>query len=128
MKLLLDTQVLIWADAEPAKLSPAARRAIEDPGNQLMVSLASLWEMQIKEALGKLGLARSVKALFLAQTDSLGVNALPIKADHVWQLASLPRLHGDPFDRLVIAQAQFESLPIVTADSAFREYQVEVVW
>lgn len=128
MKLLLDTQVLIWADAEPAKLSPAARRAIEDPGNQLMVSLASLWEMQIKEALGKLGLARSVKALFLAQTDSLGVNALPIKPDHVWQLASLPRLHGDPFDRLVIAQAQFESLPIVTADSAFREYQVDVVW
>jgi len=128
MKFLLDTQVLIWADAAPHRLSAKARNALQDADNQLLVSFASLWEMQIKQSLGKLQLARSVKAFFLAQVDALGVSALPVKMDHFWQLATLPQVHGDPFDRLLIAQAQFEEVPVISADPAFAGYPVEVHW
>lgn len=91
---------------------------------EVLVSTASLWEIAIKAALGKL----DVPDDFPAQVEQLGFHPLSVTADHAWLVRRLPHHHRDPFDRLLIAQAQIERLPIVTADTAFDAYDVAVVW
>ena len=124
MRLLLDTHVLIWALADPDRLSPSAAEAIQAEANDVCVSIVSPWEIAIKKSLGKLRAPDDLQA----QLDEKGFELLPISLRHTASLESLPHHHGDPFDRMLITQARVERLPIVTADPSFAGYDVKVVW
>jgi PIN domain nuclease of toxin-antitoxin system len=128
MKLLLDSHALIWFLEGDRRLSSEAGAAISHPENRRFVSDATAWEMAIKHALGKLDLPVPYEDLFPGQLEALGFTMLPISHPHLYQLLRLPRHHGDPFDRLLIAQAQVEGLVIVSCDSQFNTYDVPVLW
>ena len=125
MKILLDTQCWLWMQASPARFSSSALRLIEDTENELLLSAASSWEIAIKTALGKLSLPIPPAEYVPDRLRSSGVNGLPIEHSHALHVASLPHFHRDPFDRLLIAQAQLERLTILTADSQIRLYDVQ---
>ncbi|HEX7771240.1 MAG TPA: type II toxin-antitoxin system VapC family toxin [Pyrinomonadaceae bacterium] len=127
MKLLLDTHIFIWWADHPEKLSPAALSALEDETNELLLSVASVWEMQIKIQLGKLKLSLPLKELVKNQQETNDVTVSPIALAHVLTLESLPFHHKDPFDRLLIAQSISEGLTVVTADSQFSAYSVKLL-
>jgi len=127
MKLLLDTHIFIWWVDEPEKLSAAAISALEDEANELLLSVASVWEMQIKIQLGKLKLSLPLKELVKNQQDTNDLRVSPVALTHVLALDSLPFHHKDPFDRLLIAQCMAEGLTIVTADSQFSAYSVKLL-
>jgi PIN domain nuclease of toxin-antitoxin system len=122
MKLLLDTHIFIfWVD-DPGKLSSSTLAALEDDSNELLLSTVSVWEMQIKSHLGKLQLRTPLKDLLLRQQITNNLTVLPITLTHVLALDGLPRLHHDPFDRLLVAQSIDEDLVLVTRDSKLLEY------
>lgn len=126
MRLLLDTHALLWAKAEPARLSDEARAAIIDPANEVLVSLASGWELCVKAAAGKLlgdyGALIRDEETFRQQLEASDFELLPIDASHVFAALRLPMHHRDPFDRLLVAQAWVEDLVLVTRDDAFAAY------
>ncbi len=113
--------------AGSARLSPSALALLQDPGNQLYLSAASSWEIAIKHALGKLPLPLPPMEYVLSRMESSGTTPLPIQHTHTLHAGSLPLHHADPFDRLLIAQAQLESLKILTADGQFEAYEVELL-
>lgn len=119
MKLLLDTHIFIWWADQPEKLSPAALSALEDDTNELLLSVVSVWEMQIKIQLGKLKLTLPLKELLKKQRETNDLTVSAVTLAHVLALDALPFHHKDPFDRLLIAQSIEEGLTIVTADSQF---------
>lgn len=121
MKLLLDTNILIWAAADSENLPAFARKALSDPKSELYVSTASAWEIAIKVNLGKLVFPVDRLSAILDET---GCIVLPIGLDHAIAAAALPKHHADPFDRMLIAQAQLESLTLVTVDSIIPRYNV----
>ncbi len=123
MRLLLDTHALIWALGDPAKLSPKSRSAIEDPANEIFVSAASLWEIAIKAGDGKLTVPDDLERAIFA----VGFQPLEIRFPHVRRLRSLPLHHRDPFDRILVAQAQHEDMAVVTRDGRIPSYGVRVV-
>jgi PIN domain nuclease of toxin-antitoxin system len=120
VRLLLDTAVLIHAVESPERLSNRAKVALEDPENILEMSSVSLAEIAIKAALGKLELPA---AMARQAVHDLGIRILPYSADHAFCLFDLPRHHGDPFDRQIIAQALWEEIPVITPDEKFRLYK-----
>ena len=128
MRLLLDTHVLLWAIAEPARLSKRARRLLADESNDLLFSAASIWEIQLKRRAGKLTLPGHPG--FLQQHIlRLGVQeVLSITPEHAYRVLSLPAGHKDPFDCLLAAQCLAEDLPLVTADPAFSTLGVRALW
>lgn len=128
MKLLLDTQVFLWADNDPAKLSPTARDLLSDPANARLLSVASLWEMQIKAQLGKLQLRLPLANLIAEQTQKNAVEILHVNAAHVFDLGQLPARHQDPFDRLLASVARVENATLLSSDPVFRDYPVTVAW
>lgn len=128
MNFLLDTHAFLWFIAGSDDLSAAARELIEDPANQPFLSAASLWEMAIKLSLGKLHLALSFEKLVPEQMMLNGIQFLPIEMSHVMPVATLTFHHRDPFDRLLIAQALVEQMPIVSGDPAFDPYPVQTLW
>ena len=105
MKLLLDTHIFIWWADQPEKLSQVALSALEDEANELLLSVASVWEMQIKIQLGKLKISLPLSELIKNQQESNGLTVLPVALPHVLALNTLPFHHKDPFDRLLIAQS-----------------------
>ncbi len=121
MKLLLDTHVLLWAAAEPKKLPAAARRLIESPRNQPMFSAASLWEVASKNRLGRRNFRVEPRMLRRGLLDN-GYLELPITSEHAVATDTLPSLHKDPFDRLLVAQAQVEGILLLTADERLTRY------
>jgi PIN domain nuclease of toxin-antitoxin system len=125
LRLLLDTHALLWVLSAPARLPASIRDALEDPTNIVFASAASAWEMAIKQARGKL---RYPAAELTAALRRVSLLELPVTVRHAEAAASLPPLHRDPFDRMVIAQAQAEGLGLVSRDPAVRQYQVTVVW
>ena len=127
MKLLLDTHIFIWWADQPEKLSPAALSALEDEANELLLSVASVWEMQIKIQLGKLKLNLPLKEIVKNQQETNDLTVSPVALTHVLALDALPFHHKDPFDRLLIAQSSAEGLTIVTADSQFSAYSVKLL-
>jgi PIN domain nuclease of toxin-antitoxin system len=127
MKLLLDTHIFIWWADEPEKLSPAALFALEDEANELILSVASVWEMQIKIQLGKLKLSLPLKELVKTQQETNNLTISPVALTHVLALDALPLHHKDPFDRLLIAQSIEEDLTLVSADSQFSAYSVKLL-
>jgi PIN domain nuclease of toxin-antitoxin system len=127
MRLLLDTHAFLWFVTGDARLSRAARRALEAADNELILSAASVWELAIKAGLGRLTLPGSV-AEYVAEKVAQGLSVLSVDWTHAAGMEKLPPHHGDPFDRLLAAQALAENLPLVTGDREFRAYGVKVVW
>jgi len=127
MRLLLDTHIFIWWADQPERLSPAALSALEDEANELLLSVASVWEMQIKIQLGKLKLSLPLKDLIKNQQETNNLTVSPVALTHVLALDALPFHHKDPFDRLLIAQSIEEDLTLVTADSQFSAYSVKLL-
>ena len=118
MRLLLDTHVFLWWLADDKRLRSAEREAIRNPENDVYLSSASIWEIVIKKELGRLRTPEPASTAALR----LGLQPLPITFEHAEATAALPRLHDDPFDRLLMAQARVESLTLVSYDSAIRAY------
>ena len=128
MKYLLDTHTLLWFLQGDKKLSDKARRLIDDPRNPKSLSIVSLWEIAIKLSLGKLVLDKSFERLFPEQLHFNRIEVLDITVDSLIKLTTLPFHHRDPFDRLIIAQALVEGLPIIGADAAFDAYGISREW
>ena len=127
MKLLLDTQVFIWWDSESKRLPERFLHLCEDEANALVLSVASIWEMQIKAQLGKLDLDRPLQQIVLEQQEDNRLEIMSVEATHVFGLHVLPAYHKDPFDRLLIAQAITEGMPILSVDAMFKYYPVQVL-
>ncbi|HEX9671647.1 MAG TPA: type II toxin-antitoxin system VapC family toxin [Thermoanaerobaculia bacterium] len=128
MRVLLDTQVWLWMQMAPRRLSAETRELLLDPANDLLLSAASAWEIALKYALRKLPLPEPPSDYVPSRMRASGTTALPIHHAHVLWTANLPPHHRDPFDRLLVAQAQLEGLPLLTADRQLAAYDVEVLW
>lgn len=128
MRLLLDTHAFIWMLEAPEQLSARVAQAHNDPVNTLIVSVASLWEIQIKQALGKLEMDVSLAQIVREQIDTHRYELLDIRVEHVLALDTLPRHHNDPFDRVLIAQACTEQIPLASTDAVFKQYPAELFW
>ena len=126
-RILLDTRAWLWMAAEPERLSDRARELVEDPGRELLLSAASSWEITLKHATGKFDLPGPPEDVVPDWMVRSAVTALPVDHGHALRVASLPLHHSDPFDRLLVAQALMEEVPVLTADPAFDDYYVEVV-
>jgi PIN domain nuclease of toxin-antitoxin system len=122
VKLLLDTQILLWAAGQPERLSAAVRRQLNDRRNELIFSAASLWEIAIKNSLGRDDFRVEPRVLRRALLDN-GYLELPVTSEHAVNVDSLPPLHGDPFDRLLLAQALVEGITLLTADARLARYR-----
>ncbi len=128
MRALVDTHVFLWTASQVPRLSARARRFIGDGENELYLSVASAWEIAIKFAKGHLELPESPIDYVPTRMTKHGFDALPVSLAHALRVSGLPHHHRDPFDRLLVAQALVEGLPIVTGDENFARYGVEVVW
>jgi PIN domain nuclease of toxin-antitoxin system len=128
VRLLLDTSTFIWCLHSPERLSPKSQRLLVDPNAELLLSIASVWEMAIKEGMGKLRLKASLNDIIQLGKEHLFIRLLPIEIEHVIHTSQLPPHHRDPFDRLLIAQAALENLTIVTSDHKITRYPVPVLW
>ena len=127
MSLLVDTHAFLWFMAGDQQLSARARRAIERTDGGWWHSAASIWEMAIKSSLGRLSLPVPAED-YIAGKIQQGLRVLPVDWPHAAAVERLPLHHRDPFDRLIVAQAQRERLAVVTKDAAFRTYDIRVVW
>ena len=128
MKILFDTHAFIWWDSNISRLSPKALELCQDPENSLLLSTASIWEMQIKYQLGKMKLKLPLNDIVEAQQEANGIEILPVIPPHVFALGELPFHHRDPFDRLLIAQANVEKAVLLSCDPIVQQYPVKVIW
>lgn len=128
MRLLLDTHTFVWLDASPEDLSAEAQHILHDPNNDLLLSIVSIWEIQIKAQLGRLDLRGDLAVIIQEQQERNGIELLPITLPHVLALSELPFHHRDPFDRLLISQARVEDVILVTKDENIAKYHVDVLW
>ncbi|AFY73637.1 hypothetical protein Syn7502_01577 [Synechococcus sp. PCC 7502] len=125
----MDTHCWLWWFSQPELLSEEAIACIVDEANEVWFSVASVWEMGIKVAIGKLPLPEPLDSYISSRMVQLGARSLDISVNHAIQAAALPLHHRDPFDRLLIAQAQIENMTIVTADNMFSQYQdISILW
>ena len=128
MRVLLDTHTFLWWISNDTRLSSRAREIISDGNNELLLSAASGWEIAIKVRLGRLQLPYEPERFIPEQLVINAIQSLPIKISHALHTYSLPIYHRDPFDRIIIAQAQLEGLPILTSDPQIAKYKVEIIW
>jgi PIN domain nuclease of toxin-antitoxin system len=128
MKALLDTHTFLWWDDDPGKLSPRAAAVCQNPANTILLSVVGAWEMLIKISLGKLILRAPLASILNQQQLVNGIQILPVTLDHVFAIGTLPSPHKDPFDRLLVAQANVEGAVLVSADAIFAQYPVNVLW
>ena len=126
MNVLLDTHALLWALTDESKLSERVRNLL--PNASTWFSIASLWELLLKAQIGKIPLPKPTGPFVMSKLAFNGVQILPVNADHVLRIETLPMHHHDPFDRMLIAQSLHEKLPIVSSDIVFRRYDVELIW
>jgi PIN domain nuclease of toxin-antitoxin system len=127
MKLLPDTHTFMWWDSDPSRIPAETIALMQQPDNQLLLSLVSPWEIQIKAHLGKLSLQTPLSTIIDRQQEN-GIAILPICLPHILELDKLPWHHKDPFDRLLIAQARVENATLISCDSVFSQYDCKVVW
>lgn len=128
MRVLIDTHAFIWWNTEDERLSDRARRVMEDEASEIFVSVGSIWEVATKVAKGRLEIPGDLETYV---DERLAANRwVPLSIDrrHVIRAAALPVIHRDPFDRILIAQAQLDDMPIVTTDAAITRYDVETIW
>jgi PIN domain nuclease of toxin-antitoxin system len=123
VRLLIDTHVLLWADERPDKIAPQLRSALVDPTNEVFVSAATVWEIAVKRAIGKLRFDRPI----VDAVTAVGFEVLPVSGMHAEHAGGLPRHHNDPFDRLLIAQAVLEGMVLGTQDRLMRPYGVAML-
>lgn len=128
MRILLDTHTFLWWNEASPRLSKKALVLLADPANTLLLSVVSAWELVLKTQTGKLRLPEPPSVYVPTRMAHYAMAALPVTLAHVLAAESLPLHHRDPFDRLLIAQATIEGVPIVTADPDFRRYAIKVVW
>lgn len=128
MRDLLDTHTFLWWITDDPRLSSRVYKIIGDGGNELFLSAACGWEMVIKAKLGRLQLPNDPEYFIPEQMALNAIDSLPIQMSHALPVYELPSHHRDPFDRLLIAQAQLENLPILTADPQITRYSVKVIW
>jgi PIN domain nuclease of toxin-antitoxin system len=128
MRALLDTNSFLWFISGNEKLSDAAKMFISDFDNELVLSIASLWEIAIKVSIGKLELLQSYDKLIPQQLEENGIDIMPITLQHLSKVIDLSFHHRDPFDRLIIAQALIEEIPVISSDAIFSEYPVKLIW
>ncbi len=127
MKALLDTHVFIWAISEPPRLSSRVLELIEDRDNEILVSIASAWEMAIKATTGKLRVSGSAAEFVQRKLVEHRMTLLPIQLSHLTMLEKLPLHHRDPFDRLLIAQCMAEEATLITVDPLLKRYRVKII-
>jgi len=127
VKLLLDTHIFLWAISDDRRLTDPQVSAFRNPENELWFSMASVWEVFLKVSIGKLQLDGEPQTFLKEQLSVNRVSLLPLRFEHAAQVMRLPWHHRDPFDRLLIAQAQWEKCPILTSDGNFRNYDLEVI-
>ena len=127
MKILLDTQCFLWFFAEPERLNSTALTAIEDPSNEIYLSSASAWEIAIKWKKGKLKLPEPPDKYIRKRLKKADINILPISLAHALGIQQLPDHHKDPFDRILISQANYDRLTLMTADSLIFAYKVKLI-
>jgi len=127
VKLLLDTQCWLWMQVAPERFSTETLALVQDDANELLLSVASCWEIAIKYALGKLPLPAPPEQYVPDRMRSSGVDALAVRVEHALRVANLPLHHRDPFDRLLVAQAQIERVPLLTADPRLALYDVNLL-
>lgn len=128
MRILLDTHTFIWWFDSPQRLSARVLAMCQDSNNSLVVSVVSLWEILIKQQIGKLELSRPLVDIVREQQQVNTLAILPVELDHVLEVEKLPLHHRDPFDRLLISQALSEEMPIVSVDPLLRPYPVTILW
>jgi len=128
VNVLLDTHAFLWAVTGDRRLSSPARALIEDRENQVFLSAVSMWEIVLKAKAGKLHVEGSVAKVLEEQMRQARISPLAIQPAHVLRVAALPPIHKDPFDRLLVAQAQAENLALVSGDPEIRRYTVQVIW
>ena len=121
MRLLLDTHLLLWTAGQPHRLSPEARALVEEPENRLLFSAASLWEIAIKSGLGRADFRADARLVRRGLLDNAW-EELPVTSAHAVAVAHLPRLHKDPFDRMLLAQAETEGVLLLTGDATVAQY------
>lgn len=128
MRYLLDTHTFLWWILDDPRLSSQVRAIIQEPEHEILFSAASAWEIAIKAQLGRIDLQEDPTEFIPQQITANGFSIVPIELPHAVQIFRLPLLHRDPFDRILIAQAQVEHLPLLTADPAIARYPVSVIW
>ena len=129
MRVLLDTHAFLWWVSERgARLSDRAREVMVDGDTEVSFSIASVWEIAIKTGVGRIDLPDNVERYVPDRLRRHAIDLLAIELRHALRAGTLPRIHGDPFDRMLVAQAQVEGLPIITADPAISRYDVETIW
>ena len=128
MKVLLDTHTFLWWITDDPKLSLRVRGIISEGENEIFISAATGWEIAIKSQIGRLKLPDEPQRFILEQMKINGMKSLPIEMRHALHVSTLPTYHQDPFDRILIAQAQMEDLPVLSADPEIRKYEVTIIW
>ncbi len=128
MRALLDTHAFLWWITDDPRVSARARELISSSRNDLFLSAASGWEIAIKAGLGRIELPSPMERFLIAQLRENRIDVLPIQMSHALRVHALPRHHRDPFDRMLVAQAQLEKLPILSADRRIAEYEVKTMW
>ncbi len=128
MRYLLDTHTYLWWVLDDHRLSKRARSILDDPQLDILLSVASIWEITVKLAIGKLALNAPLARVVIDEPDRNGIDSLDVRREHACRTAELPLLHRDPFDRLLVAQAQIEDLTLITKDPVIAEYPVRVAW
>lgn len=124
MKLLLDTNIFLFAMEDSNRLSKKAIQLLEDESNELLLSLVSLWEISIKQSIGKLQFVDNLKKTIELGIDKLELQIVPIRSNHIYKLSELPFHHNDPFDRLLAAQCLEEKITIISTDRIFKKYKI----
>ena len=127
MRILLDTHIFLWAITGDSRLSPAQRDLFLNEASDLFLSAASMWEILIKTGLGQLPMPTPSTDYIVRQMEKNRIALLPIRVAHLAELENLPPLHRDPFDRILVAQARAEKMPLLSADAAIRQYPVEIL-
>ena len=128
MKLLLDSNVLLWSIFDRKRLSSKVRKLIDDDAHEIFVSVASVWELSIKVAKGKLGMPGGSIRYVMEQIERTGATVLPLADRYILRVERLPHHHGDPFDRMIVAQALEEGCAILSSDAALAAYDAKVIW
>jgi PIN domain nuclease of toxin-antitoxin system len=128
MRVLLDTHAFLWSVTDDERLSGVVREIVADPANEVLFSAASALEISLKAARGRLDLPEQLEAYITTRIAAFGFTPLAISVGHAIRAGALPPIHGDPWDRLLLAQAQLESVAILTKDAMIRRYDVETIW
>lgn len=127
-RYLLDSHVLLWAQIDSPRLSDVARSILQSSGNTLLWSAASTWELAIKSSKGRLEFPVPLDRYLARVIRELRLTPLAVEHSHAWSVAALPPIHGDPFDRLLVAQAKMERVPLLTSDTSLAAYDIQTVW